>query len=187
MRPILYILTLLTLTFTTVLAYPASQPETDSKFTPSRTTTGRLLKNAERLSLGLPLLPPRHLFSPTRALLRDATPSGGSVPPTVYTGGFATFYSQGGNYGACGQLHSDNELVAAIDQTHYGTDFTVPSPECGKRVKITNGYNGRSVTVTIVDVCPTCPNGNSIGLSTGAFQQIAELGDGMVPITWNYL
>ncbi|KAF6744408.1 hypothetical protein DFP72DRAFT_929503 [Ephemerocybe angulata] len=82
MRPIVYITALLTLTFTTILASPAS---------------------------GRPLLAPRRLFSPMRveslyarigqsldvltngspagALRRNAKP-GGSVAQTVHTGGF---------------------------------------------------------------------------------------------------
>ena len=52
---------------------------------------------------------------------------------------------------------------------------------CGKSVRVTNNNNGHSVTVTIADVCVTCPNGNSLDLSIGAFAAIANLNQGIVP------
>lgn len=55
---------------------------------------------------------------------------------------------------------------------------------CGKSVTITNTDNGKSVTVTVADECPTCDNSNSIDLSTGAFDQIADESSGIVPISW---
>ena len=56
---------------------------------------------------------------------------------------------QGGNAGACGTVHSDNDLIAAIDQDRYGYDFGVQSSECGRQVHIKNPANGNTVTVTI--------------------------------------
>lgn len=38
----------------------------------------------------------------------------------------------------------------------------------------------QSVTVTIADACPGCPNGNSMDLSEGAFEKIADLSEGIV-------
>jgi len=103
----------------------------------------------------------------------------------VQTGGFATFFYQNGNAGACGTVHKDGDLVAAIDADRYG-NTGVRSSLCGKRVEITNTKNHKSVTVTIADACPTCKNRNSIDLSTGAFLRIATEEEGMVPITWKF-
>ncbi|KAK1228426.1 hypothetical protein PQX77_008564 [Marasmius sp. AFHP31] len=105
---------------------------------------------------------------------------GGNQGGDLNLGGFATFYYQNGNAGACGDRHGDDELIAAIDQERYG-DLGQKSGLCGQRVSITNNNNGKSVTVVIADVCPTCDNGNSIDLSEGAFKAIAPLGDGHVP------
>ncbi|KAM6500474.1 expansin family protein [Amanita muscaria] len=103
----------------------------------------------------------------------------------VNTGGYATYFYQDGNAGACGTVHSDNDLIAAIDSDRYG--FTgARSDLCGKKVKITNPSNGKTVLVTIADACPTCRNSNSIDLSLGAFKTIAELSQGIVSITWVY-
>jgi rare lipoprotein A (peptidoglycan hydrolase) len=53
-------------------------------------------------------------------------------------------------------------------------------------VEIINTNNGQSVVVTIADDCPTCNNGNSIDLSTGAFKQLAAFSEGEVPIKWRF-
>lgn len=103
----------------------------------------------------------------------------------VNTGGFATFFYQNGVAGACGTVHSDNDMIAAIDGDRYG-NLSARSALCGKQVTLTNTKNGKSVTVTIADACPTCDNSNSIDLSKGAFEQIATLDEGIVPITWSF-
>jgi hypothetical protein len=105
---------------------------------------------------------------------------------SVETGGVATFFYQNGVAGACGTVHSDSDLIAAIDQDRYGNSGEV-SALCGQQVKITNTQNGKTVTVTIADDCPTCENANSIDLSVGAFTQIATEEQGEVPITWQYV
>jgi expansin (peptidoglycan-binding protein) len=58
---------------------------------------------------------------------------------------------------------------------------------CGKKVFITNTQNGKSVTVTVADECPTCNNANSIDLSHGAFGMIADYYQGEVPIKWEFV
>ncbi|KAE9407913.1 barwin-like endoglucanase, partial [Gymnopus androsaceus JB14] len=98
----------------------------------------------------------------------------------TYSGGVATFFYQNGVAGACGTVHSDDDLIAAIDQTRYGDPSQVSSL-CGKKVTITNTNNQKTVTVTIADDCPTCDNENSIDLSVRAFTQIATEEEGEVP------
>jgi len=126
---------------------------------------------------------------PSTQTSTSATPA--SSPSTngggqVQTGGFATFFYQGGVAGACGTVHQDSDFIAAIDQNRYG-DSGAQSSLCGKQVKITNTNNQKTVTVTIADDCPTCQNGNSIDLSVGAFTSIATEAEGMVPIDWEFI
>lgn len=104
----------------------------------------------------------------------------------LISGGFATFFYQNGVAGACGKVHGDGEFIAAMDSRRYG-NTSVRSSLCGKRVRITNPKNGKSVTVTVADACPTCENSNSIDLSVGAFKQIASLEQGLVPIQWQFV
>jgi rare lipoprotein A (peptidoglycan hydrolase) len=73
-----------------------------------------------------------------------------------------------------------------MDQALFGTSGPA-SPLCGKQVQITNTSNGKTVTVTVADDCPTCENANSIDLSVAAFEAIADLSTGEVPISWIYL
>ncbi|OCH93426.1 barwin-like endoglucanase [Obba rivulosa] len=109
-----------------------------------------------------------------------------SVNAQVFTDGVATFFYQNGVAGACGTVHSDWDVIAAIDQDRYG-DSGVESSLCGQQVLITNPANGKSVTVTIADDCPTCKNSDSIDLSLGAFTQIATEEQGEVSISWHFL
>jgi len=104
------------------------------------------------------------------------------------TGGYATFFYQGGNAGECGTVHSDSEYGIAIDANGWWSNYqsSSSSPYCGKQITITNSNNGKSVTATVWDVCPTCVSNNSLDLSVAAFNAIASEGDGMVPITWQW-
>jgi rare lipoprotein A (peptidoglycan hydrolase) len=70
-----------------------------------------------------------------------------------------------------------------MDQARYGNAGNA-SPLCGKQVIITNTQNGKTVTVTVADDCPTCSNSNSIDLSVAAFKTIADESEGVVPISW---
>ncbi|KIL65333.1 hypothetical protein M378DRAFT_10942 [Amanita muscaria Koide BX008] len=99
----------------------------------------------------------------------------------VNTGGYATYFYQKGNPGACGTVHSDDDLIAAIDSTRYGSAL------CGKQVKITNPSNGKSVVVKVADNCPTCRNADSIDLSVAAFKNIADTSQGIVGINWVFV
>jgi len=114
----------------------------------------------------------------------SATASSGSG--SFVSGGFATFFTQNGVAGACGTVHSDSDFIAAIDSRRYGNTGEVSSL-CGKKAQIINTDNGKSVTVTIADACPTCENSNCMDLSTGAFTQIADESTGIVPIKWQFL
>ncbi|TYJ51394.1 hypothetical protein B9479_008035 [Cryptococcus floricola] len=106
----------------------------------------------------------------------------------VYTGGYATFYSQGSSAGECGDFHSDDDYVIAIDSNGWWSDYESndSSPYCGKYITLTNSNNGKSVTAVVADVCPTCTTSNSLDLSVAAFNAIATEDDGMVPITWYF-
>jgi len=102
------------------------------------------------------------------------------------TGGFATYFYQGGNAGECGTVHSDYDKVIAIDANGWWSDYQSnnASPYCGKWITLTNTNNGKSVTAMVADVCPTCDTNNSLDLSLGAFEAIADTSAGQVPITW---
>jgi cobalamin biosynthesis Mg chelatase CobN len=113
----------------------------------------------------------------------SASSGGSGSSGTVETGGYATFFYQGGQAGACGTVHSDSDLVIAIDIAWYGNTGS-ESSYCGKSITVQNTQNGKEVTAVVADVCPTCANGNSLDLSVGAFTAIATEAEGQVPINW---
>ncbi|KAH8833660.1 RlpA-like double-psi beta-barrel-protein domain-containing protein-containing protein [Flagelloscypha sp. PMI_526] len=94
--------------------------------------------------------------------------------------GIVTWYTQNGNKGACGELHSDDDLIAAMNSPQYKS-LNV----CGKSVMI-HANNGKSVKVKVVDECPGCKEG-SIDLSRGAFAQLGDFGLGTIDMSWNFV
>jgi hypothetical protein len=124
----------------------------------------------------------------TSSAAAEATTSASSGGNSGTYSGYATFYEQGGNAGACGDYHSDSDNVIAINSNGFWQNYNSggPSEYCGKSVSITNTKNGKSVTAIVADVCPTCEGSYSIDLSVAAFNAIATEEEGMVPITWGF-
>ncbi len=90
--------------------------------------------------------------------------------------GIATYYSATGA-GACLFDASPGDLmVAAMNAEQYDN-----AAVCGSYVEVT-GPKG-TITIRIVDLCPECESGH-LDLSREAFEQIADLVQGRVDITW---
>ena len=93
----------------------------------------------------------------------------------VHTG-IATYYYATGD-GSCMFGASPSDLmVAAMNEVEYNN-----SAYCGAYVEV-QGPKG-TVTVRIVDRCPGCGAGH-LDLSQEAFAAIANLSQGVVPISW---
>lgn len=90
--------------------------------------------------------------------------------------GVATYYNATGD-GACLFGPSPSDLmVAAIDTAYFdGSNL------CGAYIHVV-GPQGE-VTVRIVDWCPNCQVSH-VDLSQEAFAEIAQISQGIVPITW---
>ncbi|KAH8553931.1 RlpA-like double-psi beta-barrel-protein domain-containing protein-containing protein, partial [Umbelopsis sp. PMI_123] len=96
--------------------------------------------------------------------------------------GDGTYFTPG--LGSCGETNTEQDLIAALNAPQMGSSPNPNSnPNCGKYAKVT-GPNG-TVRVKIVDTCPPCAYG-SLDLSPTAFEQIADLAAGRVPITWQW-
>ena len=76
-------------------------------------------------------------------------------------------------------------LTTIAETKRYG-DLSEQSANCGRKITLTNTNNGKSVTVTVADACPTCGNQNDLDLSYAAFLQIATEAEGQVPIVWHF-
>ncbi|KAG8949700.1 hypothetical protein FRC00_008022 [Tulasnella sp. 408] len=100
--------------------------------------------------------------------------------------GKGTWYTQNGVAGACGKKNPDSALIGAMNFQLYGNVDKVSSV-CGKKVLITNKKNGKQVTVTMADACPSCKGKGDIDLSTGAFKKLDALSTGLIDIEWVYV
>ncbi|HWO17130.1 MAG TPA: expansin EXLX1 family cellulose-binding protein [Kofleriaceae bacterium] len=105
----------------------------------------------------------------------DPTPgSCESVPAEL--SGEGTYYAADGS-GNCSFDASPGDLmVAAMNAPDYQT-----AALCGACLEVT-GPSGK-VTVRVVDKCPECQHGD-LDLSPQAFEKLAPLSAGRVPITW---
>ncbi|KAB5596523.1 hypothetical protein CTheo_160 [Ceratobasidium theobromae] len=178
---------------TTSAAPSATKAKAPATYAPE-TTSAAPTKAAEPETTPAPESSPAPETTPaptsTKAPHSSAAPTssaaeGGNGGGETFSGGFATWFTQNGNAGACGDKHPDSDFIVAADYRRYGA-LNEKSSLCGKKVHITNNNNGKTVVATVADACPTCTNENSLDLSTGAFNQIAEPAEGMVPITWYF-
>ncbi|GAA5896444.1 hypothetical protein JCM8208_001876 [Rhodotorula glutinis] len=106
------------------------------------------------------------------------TQQASSASSGTYSGS-ATFYSQGGAAGSCGNYASDSDYVVAVNAAQMNSGW------CGRTVKITNKANGATITAKVADTCPGCSYG-SLDLSTGAFGAIGNYDTGVLSINWNF-
>ncbi|KDN51891.1 hypothetical protein RSAG8_00442, partial [Rhizoctonia solani AG-8 WAC10335] len=103
--------------------------------------------------------------------------------------GWASWYNRCSSaIGACGWQNYDYEWVAAVG-TQLFQELTPDgnpnhSAACGKTATAT--WNGKTITLGIVDRCPGCGY-DDIDLAPAAFQQFADLGVGKIyGFTWRF-
>ncbi|CAE6492538.1 unnamed protein product [Rhizoctonia solani] len=112
----------------------------------------------------------------------------GSSSGDSYTGQ-ATYYGTG--LGACGITSKDTDYIAAVSQLLFdgfqgytGSDPN-SNPICGKKIKA--NYQGKSVTVTVVDRCVACAL-RDLDFSPTAFDQLADQSLGRLSgVTWSFV
>lgn len=91
--------------------------------------------------------------------------------------GDATFYQPG--VGACGWTSKSEDLIVAI-----GHDLYDSGSYCGRGLFAS--YNGKSVSVTVVDRCEGCTQ-NDLDLSPAAFNQLASPDVGLLHnVQWHF-
>lgn len=127
----------------------------------------------------------------TTKLVSSNSASAGSVTSSSATStssGSRTTYTGRGTYygvgqGNCGWVSKDSQHVVAISQKLYNTlsNKYSFSEYCGRY--ITASYQGKSVTVEVVDSCGSCSD-NDLDFSESAFQELAELEKGVIQVEW---
>jgi rare lipoprotein A (peptidoglycan hydrolase) len=173
----------------TPVATIATEPTTSYQSSPTPTPTST--RKAKSYAPPTSSVEPTPSDEPTTtAKPTTAKPTPTAAPNTgdgeVFTGGFATFYEQRGVAGACGDVHGEYDMIVAADFRRYGP-LDKKSDLCGKKVLITNTDNGKQVTATIADACPSCVSPNSLDLSYGAFDKLGARETGMLPISWKFV
>ncbi|CAA7261997.1 unnamed protein product [Cyclocybe aegerita] len=92
--------------------------------------------------------------------------------------GRATWYYDG--VGACGGWNTNTDYVVALAPSEYYNN----GGHCDKMIRV--NYQGRSITVKVVDLCPSCGSG-AIDLSLAAFQALAPLEMGVINVEWGFI
>ncbi|KAK7447429.1 hypothetical protein VKT23_014139 [Stygiomarasmius scandens] len=91
----------------------------------------------------------------------------------------ATWYDPNGGRGACGAPLKNSDLVVALPESRYEG-----GKHCWKHIGI--HYQGKYVEAVVSDMCPDC-EWNHIDISEGTFQQLADLGTGVIDVTWDFV
>ncbi|CAE7070504.1 unnamed protein product [Rhizoctonia solani] len=112
----------------------------------------------------------------------------GSSSGDTYTGQ-GTYYGTG--LGSCGITSKDTDYIVAVSQLLYDgfEGFTGGNPNnnpiCNKKIKAT--YQGKSVTVTVVDRCVGCAL-RDLDFSPSAFDQLADQSLGRLSgVSWVFV
>ncbi|GLZ36013.1 hypothetical protein Lesp02_82000 [Lentzea sp. NBRC 105346] len=99
-------------------------------------------------------------------------------------GGKMTWYNDKG-YGACGtRIDASSQNLAAVPKAWFTSSNPNNDPVCRKSVRVT--YKGKSVTVPVRDMCPSCDRSH-VDLSVPAFRSLANLDLGVVGVTWEFV
>ncbi|KAG8760567.1 hypothetical protein FRC11_000242 [Ceratobasidium sp. 423] len=111
----------------------------------------------------------------------------GSSSGGTYTGQ-ATYYDTG--LGSCGITSTNSDYIVAVSHLLYDgfNGYTGGDPNsnpiCGKKIKA--NYQGKSVTVTVVDRCTGCAL-RDLDFSPTAFTQLADQSLGRLDgMTWSF-
>lgn len=100
--------------------------------------------------------------------------------------GDLTWYDVG--LGACGTWTQNSDLVCAVSHVIYDAAALSTNPNdnplCKLRLRL--WHDGKSVDVQVVDRCDGCET-TDIDVSPGAFQELANLEKGRVPLTWQLI
>ncbi|KAI0860046.1 riboflavine-aldehyde-forming enzyme [Xylaria cubensis] len=97
-----------------------------------------------------------------------------AVGPALAFSGDMTYYYPG--LGSCGWTNGNNDAVVALSPSKSG--------DCGKTINI--HYQGKSTTAKVVDKCPGCA-ADAIDVSPTVFSKLANLDQGRVSVTWEFI
>lgn len=163
---------------------PEPEPTTSSKAKAEATTTSSRAKYTKTSQTSQA---PTKTSTPAKPTATSDDDNSGSSSGTFT--GQATYYDTG--LGSCGITSSNSDYIVAVSHLLYdGFDgYTGGDPNsnpiCGKNIKA--NYQGKSVTVTVVDRCTGCAL-RDLDFSPTAFTQLADQSLGRLSgMTWSFV
>ncbi|KAG0025437.1 hypothetical protein BGZ81_007143 [Podila clonocystis] len=104
------------------------------------------------------------------------------APSKQQFSGRATWYSD--TTGWCEHSYSQSDMIVAVNESQMGKGKDM----CGKKILLTQKGSNVQVVVTVVDMCPSqyCKSGD-LDLSQGAFKKFADLGKGVLELSWSWV
>jgi expansin (peptidoglycan-binding protein) len=123
---------------------------------------------------------------PQNSILNSTSMEVSTVLGSDFQTGDLTYYIVG--LGACGEDDTGRDMTANI--VAMSSEVMGPqsndNPMCGRTIKIYNFVNGKEATGVIRDKCPGCKKG-SIDVSQKLFQELGDLAQGRIPISWAWI
>ncbi|KAJ6452682.1 RlpA-like double-psi beta-barrel-protein domain-containing protein-containing protein [Mycena vitilis] len=89
----------------------------------------------------------------------------------------ATYYDPNGGFGACGNTLQNTDFIVALGPAFYNA-----GAHCGQTL------TGKSIVVTVQDLCPGCQGTNGIDLSESAMAALDSnyIFDGVITVNWSF-
>ncbi|KAJ7675590.1 hypothetical protein DFH06DRAFT_1317756 [Mycena polygramma] len=105
--------------------------------------------------------------------------------------GRATYYDPNGGFGACGNTLQNTDFIVALTafKAPGGTDRHSLCRRGSAQLKtLTVSYQGKSIVVTVQDLCPGCQGTNGIDLSESAMAALDSnyIFDGVITVNWSF-
>ncbi|GMG19993.1 unnamed protein product [Ambrosiozyma monospora] len=168
---------------TATVASTSSQQTTNDVTTTASQTTSSAADDGQYYEETYSLTGTAAQSTSTKKVFRDDSASDGSG---TFSGGQGTYYYP--SQGNCQLISTENDLIVAISGELYKEKLIGNenlSTYCGD--KLTAHYNGKSVTVTVVDSCPECAR-YSLDFSPAAFKELeSDLTVGILKgLTWEW-
>ncbi|GAA5960738.1 hypothetical protein JCM3765_007312 [Sporobolomyces pararoseus] len=156
-------------------AWTPSSSSEEPKWTPSSSSSSWSSPAAKKYT-------PTSTWSPEPTTTTQAPKKTQEASTSNFSGSYsgrATFYTQGGVAGSCGNVNGDYAQIVALNSPQN------PGAHCGQWVTIKNTENGKTTSAMVADTCPSCGYG-SLDLSLGVFDALGSRDQGVLPITWSW-
>ncbi|KAJ7265647.1 hypothetical protein C8J57DRAFT_1511411 [Mycena rebaudengoi] len=91
----------------------------------------------------------------------------------------ATFYDHDGGFDACGSPLQNTDFIVALGPVHWSTVLSCIRPAT---------VQGRTIQVSVQDLCPVCQGTYGIELSDGAMAALDSnyINDGVISVVWSF-